>query len=299
MNTELWPALPYKEFKSTSHLLHMFCQMMGKLTLLKPFEPQWANVALYITSRGLSTGAIPQGLTTFSIGLDIIGHQVVIVTSVGKTASFPLLSTSVAKWYQQLMDTLKMLGINVAITTMPREIPHPIAFEKDTEQQVYNPELAHAWWEILVRSEIILSRYHARFTGKTQPIGFMWGTFDLRDVRYNGLPIEPKANTDFVRRNAMNAELIECGWWSGNEAYPKGAYYSFTFPEPSAIEKATIQPAEAHWDDKMKLFILDYDEVRKMKNPEDALFSFFESTYQAGALLRGWDKSLVGLGKPI
>ena len=54
-----WPELPYGEFAPTMHLLQMGLQMAGKLTLLKPFEPQWANVVLGLTSRGLTTGPIP------------------------------------------------------------------------------------------------------------------------------------------------------------------------------------------------------------------------------------------------
>lgn len=44
---------------------------------------------------------------------------------------------------------------------------------------------------------------------KTQPIGLMWETLDIRAVFYNGKPASPALNTDFVRRNAMNAELVE------------------------------------------------------------------------------------------
>ena len=40
-----WPELDYDAFAPTMRLVHMGLQMVGKLTLLKPFEPQWANVA--------------------------------------------------------------------------------------------------------------------------------------------------------------------------------------------------------------------------------------------------------------
>ena len=63
----LWPALRYEDFAPTMHLLHMGLQMVGKLTLLKPFEPQWANVALGLTSTGLTTGPIPWQGGTFTV----------------------------------------------------------------------------------------------------------------------------------------------------------------------------------------------------------------------------------------
>jgi hypothetical protein len=53
---EVWPELPYGAWKDTLATLHMNLQIVGKVRLsLSPFEPQWANVPLYLTSRGLTT----------------------------------------------------------------------------------------------------------------------------------------------------------------------------------------------------------------------------------------------------
>ena len=60
-----WPELPYEEFAPTAYLMHMITQVVGKLKLATPFEPQWANVPLWVTSRGLTTGPIPNGAGTF------------------------------------------------------------------------------------------------------------------------------------------------------------------------------------------------------------------------------------------
>ena len=56
---EPWPPLSYPDFAATQHLLHMGLQAVGKLKLKEPFEPQWAEVALWLSSRGLTTGPIP------------------------------------------------------------------------------------------------------------------------------------------------------------------------------------------------------------------------------------------------
>ncbi|EDR35858.1 DUF5996 family protein [Coxiella burnetii] len=40
-----------------------------------------------------------------------------------------------------------------------------------------------------------MQRYHARFDGETPPIGLMWGTFDLRDARYNGVAVPTTTRT--------------------------------------------------------------------------------------------------------
>ena len=126
----------------------------------------------------------------------------------------------------------------------------------------------------------------------------MWGTLDIRDVRYNGKHASPGAEADYIRRNAMNEELIEVGWWSGNPAYPKPAFYSFTYPQPEGIENATVSPPGSRWESTMGEFLLDYEDLRRSKDPDGDLLSFFESTYKAGAERAGWDPSLIGSGRP-
>ena len=40
-------------------------------------------------------------------------------------------------------------------------------------------------------------------------------------------------------------------------------------------------------------FILMYDERRRAESPEQALYEFLESTYEAGATLGGWDRKAL------
>ena len=55
-----WLPLPYEEWKDSRDTLHMQLQVIGKVRLaLSPLEPQWANVPLYLTGRGLWTSTIP------------------------------------------------------------------------------------------------------------------------------------------------------------------------------------------------------------------------------------------------
>ena len=61
-----WPALPYDDWLDTRDTLHMYTQVVGKIRLaLSPFEPEWANVPLYVTARGLTTSPVPDGLRAF------------------------------------------------------------------------------------------------------------------------------------------------------------------------------------------------------------------------------------------
>ena len=293
-----WPALSYPDFATTQHLLHMGLQAVGKLKLEEPFEPQWAEVPLFLSSRGLSTGPIHHSGGAYEVAVDLIAHQVGCATSWGSSGHYDLTSMSVAEFVRKLFDLLSSAGVDVSINLKPQEVSDAIPFDQDTQRRPYNPALVNAWWRILLSTQRVMQIFRGRFKGKTQPIGLMWGTLDIRDVRYNGKAVSPGEKVGYIRRNSMNEEMIEVGWWAGSAAYPKPAFYSFTYPQPKGIEQAKISPAGARWEPAMGEFLLDYDELRQSKNPDGDLLSFFESTYQAGAERAGWDPHLVGSGRP-
>ena len=295
---EPWPALSYPDFAATQHLLHMGLQAVGKLKLKEPFEAQWAEVPLLLGSRGLTTGPIHYSGGAYEVTVDLISHQVGCATSWGSSGRYDMASMSVAEFVKQLFDILGEAGIKVSINLKPQEVANASPFDQDTVRRPYDAALVNAWWRILLSTQRVMQVFRGRFKGKTQPIGLMWGTLDIRDVRFNGKPTSPGAKADYIRRNAMNEELIEVGWWSGSAAYPKPAFYSFTYPQPREIEQAKVSPAGARWEPAMGEFLLDYDELRKSKDPDGDLLSFFESTYQAGAERAGWDPQLVGSGRP-
>jgi len=63
---ELWPPLPYEEWKDTYDTLHMWTQIVGKVRMeLSPFVNHWWHVTLYVTPRGLAL-SYPRSLTHFS-----------------------------------------------------------------------------------------------------------------------------------------------------------------------------------------------------------------------------------------
>jgi len=293
---EPWPELSYEEFAPTGHLLHMIAQIIGKLKLATPFEPQWANIPLWLTSRGLTTGPIPNGPGTFSVSLDLVDHRIEISSSWGAASGFGLSACSVADVYHQVFDELTRAEVAASIDPMPQEVADPVPCDQDTEFRPYDAALANGWWRALASSEQVLRRYHARFWGPTPPIGLMWGTFDLRDVRCNGPRIRVGPDVGFIRRNAMDRAQVECGWWAGSESYPRPAYFSFTYPQPEGIGRADI--SDGRWDDGLGLFVLDYATVRSADDPAAMLLRFFDSTYGAGARLAGWDPALVSSGQP-
>ena len=85
-----WPELPYEPWRDTRDTLHMYLQIVGKVRLaLAPMEPQWAQVPLYVTARGLNTSPIPHENGVFDIDVDLIAHAVSVRTAKGALERVP------------------------------------------------------------------------------------------------------------------------------------------------------------------------------------------------------------------
>src|SRR3954452_15985639 len=94
---EVWPALPYDEWKDTLDTLHMWTQVVGKVKLeLVPFLNDWWQVAFMVTARGLTTASIPYGRRVFQVDFDFLGHRLDIHVSDGSSRSMHLNPRSVA-----------------------------------------------------------------------------------------------------------------------------------------------------------------------------------------------------------
>src|SRR5512142_3399740 len=81
---QVWPSLPYEEWKDTYETLHMWTQIAGKIRLaLSPMVNHWWQVTLYVTPRGLGTSPIPFGTGNFEIEFDFIDHSLRVQKSDG------------------------------------------------------------------------------------------------------------------------------------------------------------------------------------------------------------------------
>jgi hypothetical protein len=297
MSSGDWPALPLTEWADTCETLQLWTQIVGKVRLARtPLVNHWWNVTLYVTSRGLTTSPIPHGALSFQIDFDFISHRLIVQVSNGDTATISLTPRSVADFHAEFMSTLRELGLDTHIWTMPVEIPDAIPFEKDDKHTSYDPEYANRFWRALVQSERVFSRFRSRFIGKVSPVHFFWGSFDLAVTRFSGRTA-PDLNSEspnlgaWVMREAYSHEVSSCGFWPGNGGYDQAAFYSYAYPEPPGFDHASVRPAGAFYDQGLGQFILPYDAVRLAEDPDHALMEFLQSTYEAAAGLAAWDRS--------
>jgi hypothetical protein len=294
-----WPQLPpLEDWKDTLATLHMWTQVVGKIRLeLAPSINHSWGIALYVTTRGLTTSPIPQGGRTFAIDFDLLDHVLRITTSEGDARSFALEPMSVADFYAKTMSALRELDVEVRIFTRPVEVEEAIRFEDDHRHASYDLQPVQLFWRALVQAERVFTQFRARFIGKVSPVHFFWGGFDLAVTRFSGktAPKHPGGVpncADRVMEEAYSHQLSSAGFWPGNGlgGREEAAFYAYAYPRPAGFEDHPVQPPAAFFHARLGEFILPYEAVRTARDPDQTLLSFLQSTYEAAALLAEWDR---------
>lgn len=290
------PPLPLEEWQDTYATLHMWMQIVGKVRLARaPMLNHWWQVPFYLTTRGLTTSPIPYGDVSFEISFDFLDHQLRVQTSDNGLRTLALAPRSVSDFYRELMAALRALGLEVKIWTMPVEVPDPIPFDTDERHRTYVAEQAQRFWRVLKRADRILQRFRCRFLGKSSPVHFFWGSFDLAVTRFSGRPAPPHPGgvphlADRVTRLAYSHEVSSCGFWPGGGPVREPVFYAYAYPEPEGFKRRPVRPAGAFYSNDMGEFILPYEAVRHAADPDAMVLDFVQSTYEAAADLGGWDR---------
>ncbi|MDQ2948367.1 MAG: DUF5996 family protein [Acidobacteriota bacterium] len=293
INGTIWPTLPFDAWKDTYTTLHLWMQVVGKiaLALAPPLNHCWA-VALRVTPRGLTTQPLPYGSRSFSIQFDFIEHRLVIHASNDMTRTLALEPRTVSDFYHELMKMLAEMGLPVEIWPVAVEIPAPIRLDEDTQDHIYDPEYANRFWRILVQLERIFTASRCAFVGKSSPVNFFWGSFDLAVTRFSGRCAPLREGPAFAR-DAYSHEVISHGFWPGSGPLLEPAFYAYAAPEPAGLKESRVQPEAAYYYGELGEFILPYDAVRGADSPDEMIHAFIDSSYDRAADLAGWDRAAL------
>ncbi len=295
----VWPDLPYPAWKDTCATLHLWTQVVGKVRLAcTPWLNHSWHVPLYLTARGLTTSPISQGHRSFSIDFDFIDHTLIIATADGARKQIVLEPRTVADFYGAVMAALDELSLSVQINEMPSEILDAIPFSRDTLHGAYDAEYAQRFWQALIQVNRVLSQFRTSFIGKSSPVHFFWGSFDLAVTRFSGRRAPPHTGVvphlpEAVLREAYSHEVSSAGFWPGGSGVDYAAFYSYAYPEPDGLRAVHVKPQSAFYSSVLGEFLLPYDAVRTAANPDAELLAFLHSTYEAAADRGRWDRAAL------
>ena len=294
-----WPDLPYAAWRDTCATLHLWTQVVGKIRLARtPWLNHGWHVPLYVTSRGLTTSSIPHESLSFEIAFDFVAHVLDIRVSNGAQKSIALRPQSVADFYNEVLSALEDLAVPVRIDQRPCEISGAIPFSENRTHASYDAEYAQRFWKVLLQVDRVLKQFRTGFVGKSSPVHFFWGSFDMAVTRFSGrrapafTAATPGVALD-VMREAYSHEVSSAGFWPGGGAIDYAAFYSYAYPAPEGFATRAVQPREAFFSKQLGEFLLPYDAVRTAPDPDAALMAFLQSTYEAAAETADWDRAAL------
>ena len=295
--TTVWPELPYAAWRDTQATLQLWTQIVGKIRLT---QTPWLNhswhVTLYVTSRGLTTSPIPHGGRIFEMEFDFLSSQLVISVSDGGSRKIALEPRTVADFYAAVTTALTELRIPVHIKEFPCEIAGATPFSEDRIHSAYDAEYAKRFWQVLVQVDRVFKQFRTGFVGKASPVHFFWGSFDLAVTRFSGRRAPtftgkaPGLDAS-VMQEAYSHEVSSAGFWPGGNGVDYAAFYSYAYPTPAQFKNCPVKPQGAAFNAALGEFLLPYDIVREAADPDEALLSFLQSTYEAAAQSAQWDRT--------
>ena len=231
-------------------------------------------MTLYVTTRGLTTGPIPYGGTTFDFSFDLLENKLAVTTSEGGAFSFPLDDPPVAEFYRRLFEGLAPLEIDASINTRPFDLDDEHALDIVTNHRTYDGEHVRRYHRVLTEVDQIFREFAGRLNSKTSPVQLFWHSFDLAVTRFSGKRVHLPEGTDPVTREAYSHEVISFGFWPGDREVREPTFYSYTAPEPQDLTEQPLRLQTAYWAPEGGTALLAYEEVPNSRNtPEKPCWS--------------------------
>lgn len=296
-NRKNWPTLDFAELQDTLETLHQWIQIVGKIRLrTMPWQNHSWHTALYITTQGFSTQAIPYNGVTFQIDFDFKQHRLFIQSSDAETLSLELRPRTVADFYNELFEKLAIMGIDVKIHARPNEMEPAIPFAENKVNRSYDPKAATTIWRAMLKANEVFNNFRTDFIGKCSPVHLFWGAFDLAVTRFSGNPAPlhqggmPNMPLE-VMQEAYSQEVSSAGFWLGSQDSPMPVFYAYAYPSAPDFGKQEVQPKEAFYSPEMGEFFLKYEDVQQSDDPEKTLYDFLQTTYEAAVNTSDWNRS--------
>lgn len=290
-----WPELNVMRDHDTLAVLHLASQMLGKIRVAHaPWTNHGWHVALQPRSNGLETLPTAAGDgRTFTLVLDLCRHAIVLWVSDELRDELPLNAGSIAALHARLIEMLDRHGLPSGFNGTPNEVEAAVPFAEDKAPRNYDRDSAERLREAFAAILPVFERFRAGFIGKSSPVQFWWGGFDLAVTRFSGRPAPEHPGgvpglPDRIAREAYSQEVASVGFWAGGATAAEPIFYGYAYPEPAGYRDAALAPGR--FDDKYGEFLLPYAEVRAGADPERLLAKFLQSTYVAAADLGQWDR---------
>jgi hypothetical protein len=198
----------------------------------------------------------------------------------------------VADVTRELLTAVGDLGGPVQIDLAPQEVPWSVPLDEDYEHARYDRDQVTGYFAAATQAAAVLAAFRAPYRGRKTPVNAWWGSFDLAVNLFSGQPADPPSS-DFIMRNAMDAQEIAIGWWPGDPRHSPAAFYAYAHPAPAGYGHADHAPPGGHWDGALGEYILRWDDVRASGDPHAMALEFARSAFRHACAVCAWDPKLA------
>ena len=161
---------------------------------LEPRVNHWWHVPLYVSARGLTTGAMPiagsgpasRARVRLLRSRAVASHR---ATAASTRCRSPGLS--VQRFYDEVMARLARLDVRRPHLAGSGGSHQCHSVSPRTLARAYDAEYVRRFWHVLIRADEALRRFRTSFIGKVSPVHFFWGSFDLAVTRFSGRTAPP------------------------------------------------------------------------------------------------------------
>ena len=221
-NQDVRPDLPYGAWRETCATLHLWTQIVGKVRLaLTP----WLN-------HSLAGPALPHRARSDHVA-DLCRHLIVrdyfrlhrARPRHRDERGYPHAhgDESHDRWrsFTRFAGDASRIEYSRAINDdRHTKSPTRSLSLRIATHRAYDPEYAQRFWRVLVQTDRVLKQFRTGFTGKSSPVHFFWGSFDLAVTRFSGRAAPPHRGgvpglADAIVREAYSHEVSSAGFWPG------------------------------------------------------------------------------------
>ncbi len=276
----------------------MCAQMLGKLRVaLSPPQPNWMFTPLHLNARGFTTGSMPWRRSSIEALIDVFSSEIILRRSTGDEVRIALVpSRTIAEIFAALHEALATLGVTQRISNLPQEVPDTIPFDEDTRASAYDPQAVRRWFQTTTMTANVFDTWHSHFFGRSA-IRLWWGAFDLALTLFNGRHAAPPTDRGYLLKYDLDAELMNCGLYLGDEK-TSPFFYGYIYPQPPGAEKLALAPDVVKWSDTLREWVLPYDAVRFASKPEEELRAFLDALYGHCVTSAGWNQAQLSYQAP-
>ena len=293
--------LNYPDWQDTADTLHMYLQIIGKVKLERCFKrPEWAQVRLYLTIDGLTTGIIPGDRVPFEILFDLHKHRVEVRSADGKDIVIPLVNDlSVAEFYREMLKALEYVGSPTQINVRSQEFYDPVDFDKDEKHHSYDSIAARLFLDNLHFAYHAMTEFMSPFRGKVDFPAYYFGTMDLSGIVFSG-ESAPFSRKGVISEPAFDERCCEFGFWPGDPRMGQPSFYVMPYPFIENIGEYSdmLEPDGAIFLPEKKEFFFTLENAFSYEDSSLAVRQFFRNSFDIVQKLAPW-KQLDWIMKPL